>query len=204
LKPTLLDIVARISSRVFLGDELCRNDAWLEVTKSYTVMAFRAAEELRLYPKWLRGIAQLYLPQCRRLLEMIDRSREIVGVVIQERRQLASQGKYHPAHTDAIDWFEEEAGGRPYDPAMFQMILSTAAIHTTIDLANETILRLAQDQELVRELRREIVDVLQADGWKKTSLYNLKLLDSVLKESQRLGQPPGNFFTQSYIHYRSM
>lgn len=190
----MLDIVARISSRVFLGDELCRNEAWLEVTKSYTVTGFRAAEKLRLYPKWLRGVAQLYLPECRSLLGMIDRSRGIVGAVIQERRRLASEGRYHPAHTDAIDWFEEEAGGRPYDPAMCQMILSTVAIHTTSDLANETMLRLAQDQKLVKELRKEIVDVLQADGWKKTSLYNLKLLDSVLKESQRLNQPPGKSF----------
>ncbi|KAH7049327.1 cytochrome P450, partial [Macrophomina phaseolina] len=35
--------------------------------------------------------------------------------------------------------------------------------------------------------RKEIIEVLQADGgWKKTSLYKLKLLDSCMKESQRL------------------
>ncbi|KAH8168305.1 cytochrome p450 domain-containing protein [Sarocladium implicatum] len=192
LSLTLLDIIARLSSCVFLGAEVCRNEAWLEVTKSYTVQAFKAAEELRLYPKWFRGIVQLYLPSCRRLLGLLDRSRDIVGAIIQERRALARQGQYKPANTDAIDWFEEEAAGRPYNPAMCQMVLSTAAIHTTTDLANETLLRLAQDPELVQELRKEILEVLQADGWKKISLYNLKLLDSVLKESQRMNTPPMN------------
>lgn len=184
-------MVARISSCVFLGDKLCRNEEWLEVTKTYTTFAFRAAEELRLYPKWLRGIVQLYLPSCKKIVGVIDRARDIIGDVVQERRLLASQGKYKPAHTDAIDWFEEEAAGRSYDPALCQMILSTAAIHTTTDLANQTLLNLAQYPEVVTELRKEVVAVLQANGWKKTSLYNLKLLDSVLKESQRLCRPPG-------------
>jgi cytochrome P450 len=186
LKENLLDIVSRISSCVFLGDKLCRNEEWLEITKSYTVLAFLAAAELRLYPKWLRGIAQLYLPKCRELVNAIDRARTLISAIVQERRMLASQGKYQPTHTDAIDWFEEEAAGRPYDPVLCQMILSTAAIHTTSNLANVTMLNLAQHPGLVQEVRQEIIEVLSVDGWKKSSLYNLKLLDSVLKESQRL------------------
>lgn len=190
LKSALLSIVARMSSRVFLGEQLCRNEEWLEVTKNYTTTAVLAAEELRCYPKWYRGIAQLYLPGCRKSLALIERSRELIGAVLEERRKAISQGQYKPAHSDAIDWFEEEAGGRPYDPAMCQLMMSVAAIHTTTDLCNETLLNLAVRPELVNEIRQEIIEVLRADGWKKTSLYNLKLLDSVLKESQRLGQPP--------------
>lgn len=33
----ILDIVARISARVFLGEHVCRNQDWLDITKSYTV-----------------------------------------------------------------------------------------------------------------------------------------------------------------------
>lgn len=35
-------------------------------------------------------------------------------------------------------------------------------------------------------MREEIIRVITEHGWRKTSLYNLKLMDSVLKESQRL------------------
>src|SRR3954465_5975437 len=40
IKDTVLDLVARLSSRVFLGKNLCRNKRWLEIAKSYTVDAF--------------------------------------------------------------------------------------------------------------------------------------------------------------------
>lgn len=39
----------------------------------------------------------------------------------------------------------------------------------------------------IDELREEIVKVLREDGgWKKTSLSKMKLLDSCMKESQRV------------------
>ena len=64
--------------------------------------------------------------------------------------------------------------------------LSLVAIHTTSDLLQEAMIRIAQHPELFQVLRNEIVEVLGRDGLKKTALYNLKTMDSVLKESQRL------------------
>ena len=45
---------------------------------------------------------------------------------------------------------------------------------------------LAQNPEILEPLRKEIVDTLQQHGWKKAALYNMKLLESVNRESQRL------------------
>ncbi|KAI8239423.1 Cytochrome P450 monooxygenase eqxH [Colletotrichum sp. SAR 10_99] len=45
---------------------------------------------------------------------------------------------------------------------------------------------LAQHPELFQPLREELVRVLGTEGLKKSALNNLKLMDSVLKESQRL------------------
>ncbi|GKT94041.1 cytochrome P450 [Colletotrichum tofieldiae] len=47
-------------------------------------------------------------------------------------------------------------------------------------------LDLASHPELFQPLRQELVRVLGAEGLKKTALYNLKLMDSVIKESQRM------------------
>lgn len=60
------------------------------------------------------------------------------------------------------------------------------AIHTTSDLLQEVMIRIAQRPELFQVLRNEIVEVLGKDGLKKTALYNLKIMDSVFKEAQRL------------------
>jgi len=37
LKENILDMVTRLSSRVFLGKELCRDERWLDIAKNYTV-----------------------------------------------------------------------------------------------------------------------------------------------------------------------
>lgn len=74
------------------------------------------------------------------------------------------------------------------------------AIHTTTELLTGALLDLAQNNGFIDSLREEMIPVLEeqngvengdAEGtgktsWKKNSLYKLKLLDSALKESQRM------------------
>ncbi|KAE9569318.1 Cytochrome P450 monooxygenase [Colletotrichum fructicola] len=190
IKADVLDIISHLSSRVFLGDEVCRNEAWLEVTKSYTVNAFIGAETMRIYPSWLRPLAQWFVPQCKVLRQQVADSRRIIEPVLQKRRDLRAQARANgepiPRFNDGLDWFEEESRGAKYDAAGAQLGLSAVAIHTTTDLLVETMLRIAEHPELFNAIRKEIVEVLSAEGWKKTALFNMKLTDSVLKEAQRL------------------
>lgn len=191
IKDCLLQLIARISSRVFLGEQLCRNDEWLNITINYSVDLFTAAKELGIWPKPLRPIVHWFLPSVRKLRSEIADAREIITPLVVNRRSMraaaVASGKPEPRFNDAIDWFEEYfAGGKPYDPAMLQINLSVGAIHTTTDLLYWTMICIADNPAYFDELRREIVQVLSTEGWKKTSLYNLKLLDSVIKEAQRL------------------
>lgn len=89
---------------------------------------------------------------------------------------------------DGIEWFERMSSkdGRFYKPEMAQITLSVAAIHTTSDLLTQLILDLATHPEILESLRAEIREVLGKDGWKKTALYNLRLMDSCIRETQRL------------------
>ena len=190
----ILDVVARISTRVFLGPELCRNEEWLRITKNYTVDSFIAAYVLRIFPKPLRHIVHWFMPQCQRIRQQFADSMKLILPVVQARRELRRQmqaeGISAPDFNDAIDWFDQEAKGVPYNEAQCQLGLSMAAIHTTTDLLTETMQNIMLHPGLVEELRKEIAEVLGAEGWKKTSLYNLKLVDSLIKESQRL-RPSG-------------
>lgn len=54
LKPSIQKMIAQLSSRVFLGDKLCRNTDWLMIMVNYTVDAVRASEIIRLWPMLLR------------------------------------------------------------------------------------------------------------------------------------------------------
>lgn len=183
-------MVARLSSRVFLGPEMSNNEDWLSITKEYTVHSVIAAFHLRMFPLRLRALAHWFLPECKMVRKQVAQSREIISPVIRKRReareQAAAEGRPVPDFNDALDWFEEESRGKAYDPVLCQLGLSFVAIHTTTDLLTEAMLRIAENPDLFGALRTEIVGVLKTEGWKKTALFNMKLLDSVLKESQRL------------------
>ncbi|KAM5345999.1 hypothetical protein ACJ41O_011860 [Fusarium nematophilum] len=190
IKGAILDSVARLSSRVFLGENLCRNEAWLAITSEYTVMVVRAAAKLRLFPSFIRPLVSLLEPDCRKARAALTESRAIINPVIEQRRRLRREALAHghpaPSFNDAIDWAETECKGRDYDAAVVQLVLSFAAIHTTTDLLSQTLIMLAKHPEFIDRLRQEMVDALTADGWKKNALYNMKLLDSAIKEAQRL------------------
>ncbi|KAF7595481.1 hypothetical protein BBP40_005817 [Aspergillus hancockii] len=127
---------------------------------------------------------------CERVQRERDSARQLITPVLQKRYQLKRQAQAEdkplPSFNDAIDWAATESNGHPYDPALLQLVLSASAIHTTSDLLAHTLILLSVDPPLVEALRAEITDVLRVYGWKKTALVNLKLLDSALKEAQRV------------------
>ena len=186
----MLQVIARISSRVFLGDQLCRDENWLRITKDYTVKSFNAANELRLWPAPLRTIASRFLKSSGEVRQLVKQAREVIEPIYNQRRQLRSkalaEGKKYEGFNDAIDWVEDEAKGKPYDPVAIQLGLSLAAIHTTSDLSAKVLINLVKNPSIIEALREEMTTVLNEHGWSKNALFKMKLLDSVIKESQRM------------------
>jgi cytochrome P450 len=86
---------------------------------------------------------------------------------------------------DALEWYEEAAKGRSYDPTLSQLNLSMAAIHTTSDLLTQCLYDICQHPDIINTLKHELCNVLR-EGLTRTSLHKLKLMASVIKESQRL------------------
>ncbi|KAG7044266.1 cytochrome P450 [Colletotrichum scovillei] len=191
LREHVLKLVARLSSRVFLGEEITRNDDWIKVTTEYTTDAYIAAKILRLWPAKLRPLVHWILPCCIKLRRHVTKARSIIIAAI-ERRRLVKEaaiksGKPIPTFNDVIEWLEQDTKDTTsdYDPVVAQLILSQAAIHTTTDLLTQAILEVAATPEIVEPLRDEINDAVDRLGWSKAAFHEMKLLDSVLKESQR-------------------
>lgn len=69
-----------------------------------------------------------------------------------------------------------------------QLALALTAIHTTSSALTRVIFDLCQHPEWVEPLREEVRRVLAEDGgeWRKSTLLKMRLMDSVLKESQRI------------------
>ncbi|KAE8158738.1 cytochrome P450 [Aspergillus tamarii] len=194
-------MVARLSSLVFLGEKICRNESWLNVSVNYTIDAFNAARELRDWPAIARPFIHWFMPSMQKLRH----HRKVAAEIVQQeiiKRDMIREGKLpeeNPprAHADALDWFREVAAGRPYDETVSQIGLSVAAIHTTSNLLTNVMYDLTAHPEYIQPLREEIKAVVEQDGiLKKTSLTKMKLMDSVMKESQRTNPVSIAFFNR--------
>ncbi|KAI1074411.1 cytochrome P450 [Whalleya microplaca] len=192
MKDPVLDIVCRITSRVFLGDQLCRNEYWLQILKKYAVEVFIASAKLNAYPRPMRKLMNWILPECKTIRAEREEARRIIAPTIYQRKEIKkaaiAAGQKPPRFNDALDWLEEEseARGVDYDAATFQLAISLVAVHTTADLLHQAIIDLAQHPESMQKVREEIISVIRAEGWVNTALSNMKLVDSVLKETQRM------------------
>ncbi|KAF4780806.1 cytochrome P450 [Colletotrichum scovillei] len=162
----IMRIVSRLSSRVFAGEDLCRDEEWVRVSSEYTAAAFGVGYEVGQWPRWSRPIVHWFLPSCWRVRALLAECRKTLQPHVERREQRKAEA-LAAGKTGAIS-------------------LSLVAIHTTTDLLTQTMIDLAEHPELVQPLRDELVRVLSAEGLKKTALYNLKLMDSVIKESQRM------------------
>ncbi|KAJ4405924.1 hypothetical protein N0V82_010224 [Gnomoniopsis sp. IMI 355080] len=186
---TIARTVSRMSTRIFIGEEMCSNDEWVNSVAEYSRSAFACIPELQMWPAFTRRIVHWFLPSAKLVRKNLEPCRKILQPVVAQRKKLKAEalarGEPAPVYDDALGWFEKEYGNN-YDPAYSQITLSTVAIDTTSDLLQSTMLQLARHPEYIQPIRDEIVEVLGKQGLKKIALYNLKFMDSCLKETQRL------------------
>ncbi|KAF4545495.1 Cytochrome p450 protein [Lasiodiplodia theobromae] len=110
-------------------------------------------------------------------------------VAIRRRARLEAiqSGNPPPEFKDALGWLDETAGDRPYNVVYGQLMISLASMHSTSSTLMALMYHLLENPSYFDMLRQEMVEVLQEHGsLSKVSLYKLKLLDSCMKESQRL------------------
>ncbi|KAJ5366924.1 cytochrome P450 monooxygenase [Penicillium brevicompactum] len=176
-------IVERVFASVIFGSDLNSQENWLGSVKTCLETGATALGRLQMWPPPLRPLVHWLLPSCWRLRDQVHNIRGIVEAAIAARVSSRTQQRYD----DAIEWMERSAKGRPYDTAMSPMVLFLVGTSTTSDMLTQVLSDLCARPELVEELRQEVMDVRQGHNkWRSQDLHRLRLMDSVLKESQRL------------------
>lgn len=149
-----------------------------------------AGQDLRLWPKMLRPYVHWFIPSCRKVREEVAACRALIDPVQEKRRKAkaarAAAGLEPEEYLDGIEWLEQSAKGRDYDPATSQLMLSMAGNFSGSDALTQVIFDLCEQPQLVEDLRKEVISVMKESQWNKSSIYKLRLMDSVLKESQRV------------------
>ncbi|GME41752.1 cytochrome p450 [Neofusicoccum parvum] len=190
--PAAVRLVSRLSALVFLGEGICRNEEWLHVSGQYAVDGIEYIRALRFWPALLQPIVQFLLPERQRMRKHELTARRIVQTELDQRDREAKEdtkaGIPTKKYTDALQWLQDtmDKTGKKFDIVGGQLGLGLGAIHTTSMALTRAIFDLCDNPEWVQPLREEVKKVLSEDGgWKKTTLQKMKLMDSVLKESQR-------------------
>lgn len=172
-----------------MGEELCRNEEWTKASSEYTTAVFGHGDKMRTWPRSLRPLVHWFVPEAREVREKLNAARRAIEPLIKQREarkaEAVARGEKPPVYNDSIEWFEQEYTSG-YDPAVAQITLSIVAIHTTSDLTQMAMFSIVRHPELFTPLREEVIRVFGSQGLTKQALYDLKLMDSVLKEAQRI------------------
>ncbi|OJD40673.1 cytochrome p450 [Diplodia corticola] len=182
LYPAAVHLVARLSARVFLGESAARDESWLRISTEYAHYVIPFVRALRSWPPAMRPFVQHLLPERRRLR----------ACEAQARRLIAALAEKSGNSDDALHWQEEVSRkhGKDTDVAAGQLALSLVAVHTTSMALTRVMFDLCEHPEWIEPLRDEVRRALAEEGddgvWTKSTLMRMRLMDSVLKESQRL------------------
>jgi cytochrome P450 len=193
-----------MSASVFVGPQLARDAEWQELIISSTMNTFMGVRSLRAWPAFLRPVVHWFLPELRKCRQQMRLARLMLQPIIDRRARehATADGTYKAEkYDDTIEWLEEIAAGRPYDAAAAQIAFAISAMHTTSELLKQALLDICMHPELIPAIRDEANKAVEESGWSTASVFKMQLLDSAVKETQRL--KPGSLGTCLYMpNYR--
>ncbi|KPI41256.1 Ent-kaurene oxidase [Cyphellophora attinorum] len=186
-------IIARASNRVFVGQELCRNEEMLKVAQRWSVLFPISGMILRQIPELLRPLVAPLITSpnhwyARRFIKYLKPE------ILRRQSATAADSKEKPNDfmqwtIDAAERSDLEAERSPRIIALRILATIFGTIHTSTFITSNIVLDLAScDPENLSEIRQEIRDALvnNDNKWDKSLVQRLVKLDSSMRESARL------------------
>ena len=199
---TVLSAIVGSASRSFVGLPISRDSEWLKTAVGYTMDVFGVAVSLRPYPAFLRPVVARFMAGTKRLDDHLNTAKRCFSPIFAERLALKDSGTA-PAEkpVDMIQWMVDSARGADRDPDFLAhniLFMTVAAVHTSAISAVHVLFDLCEMPEYVQPLREEVLRVVGEHGWTLPAINQMKLLDSFMKESQRMS-PPGLCTSSSHL-----
>ena len=186
-----LTLVTRISNRIFLGQPDCYNKQWAEASMRYAEAFTWTVMILRQFPPWLHPVLSLFVPSTWNVQKNLRLATEVLVPIIEGRQAAQAKGEEKP--DDLLQWLMDTAEAEEpgvNDPARltrWMLLVVLGAAHTTTMAGTHAIYDLTAHPEYLESLREEVSGLIHEEkGWNKTVLNKMKMMDSFLKESQRL------------------
>ncbi|KAJ3514884.1 hypothetical protein NLJ89_g2107 [Agrocybe chaxingu] len=188
-------IICRSSNRLFVGLPLCRDPDYRRLTEEYASYVFEGAHIINVFPPLLRPLVGRYLTKVPSTLQRV---KPHISPIIQERLAKEEQNgaDWPDKPNDYLSWLLDEARGHQrtvHDLATRLLAANFASIHTTANALYD----LACHREYIKPLREEVESIVGSKGWSKESVANMRMVDSFIKESQRIAASAGWCFCNS-------
>ncbi|KAJ5674732.1 cytochrome P450 [Penicillium maclennaniae] len=179
----ITQIVARVSSRMFGGTTLSRNNEWVQSSIAFAIDGFIGAQALKNYPEFMKPLVAPFIPAIRAINKHYEAAERAAIPLIEQRRCQGNKAQ------DLLFWMDEQAVSDEKDLKFLAGILlkvSFAAIHTSAAAPTQLLYDLCAMPEYIEPLREEVVAALGPEGMiSKQGFHELSKLDSIMKESQR-------------------
>lgn len=194
INSVLVDVVAKVSGRIFVGPDLSEDPVYLDSATNYTIELMNAVQAIKKIRPWLKSIMAPRLPQVIRLRQRETQLAEYLRPVVEERMTAKSKDPNWQEPDDMLQWMiSRDQGANSVDEiASVQLGLIFAAIHTTTMTVTNILYTLAVTPEYIEPLREEIRNAIFSNDGVITSraLQQMEKLDSYMKEATRI-YPPG-------------
>lgn len=195
----LFPLVSRLMTRVLLGPELWDDDGWHQVANLYFQAGSAASTHVRdTYPSWLRWTSRYLDKDVKTVYAARRQGQAILKSVIEARLAEIDHGVGGPGlrsgFSDGLGWLVESylAEKKPVDPNNIMQdtaFLLAASVPSTTHTALSILLDLVDvdNADALAKIREEIsLRYAEHGSWTRQSLGSLRLLDSFMKESQRI------------------
>ncbi|KAI0673798.1 cytochrome P450 [Trametes maxima] len=184
---TTQKIIARASSRVFVGAPACRNKEYLDLAIAFTIEVIKDKTIINFFPQVLKPLVGLLI---NNVSSAIQQTVKYLRPIVDERRvKMQEYGEdWVDKPHDMLQWVMEFAQSRDnsYEAiAQRIMLVNFAAIHTSSNSITHVLYHLAEHPEFLAPLREEIEEVIKDEGWTKLGMGKMWKLDSFFRESQR-------------------
>jgi cytochrome P450 len=179
----MVQLVSQESTRLFLGPEMCRDAHWLQASVNYIQSFFMGIDLLDSWRPIFRPLVSKFSQTGKQIRSDLAEARQILSPFIADRQARKANGE---KFNDLLQWFDDAARGAEYDAPLLILRSSMAAVHSTSDLLTKAIFEICTQPGLIDDIREEAIRVFKEHGLRQTAIQELRLTDSVLKETQRL------------------
>ncbi|PPR01224.1 hypothetical protein CVT26_015299 [Gymnopilus dilepis] len=188
-------IFARANHRLFVGSPLYwsgRNTDYLRACEQFASNVFLGSQFLLLFPRVLRPIFGLFVKKVVfRTAKLVKRHiSPLLEARLRKDGNLMKYGEENQAIL--IDWMLSEMQNRHIsldidDIVVRVLLINFASLSGVAAVLSDSLVNIASYPEYVTQIRNEIEDVLEEEGWSREALAKMVKLDSFMKESMRLG-----------------